>query len=114
MAAPITVTLVEDGQVYTLRDLCALHKAKFPTIRARWRRMGCPELVPLAMVTDGPRQAARRGGYIIGKHGRPKLVVNSKAKDEDPYCRVLSFDGRNFKEEFKGANLYINVISLPP
>ena len=76
MAAPITVTLVEDGQVYTLRDLCALHKAKFPTIRARWRRMGCPELVPLALITDGPRQAANRGGYIIGKHGRPKLVVH--------------------------------------
>ena len=76
MAAPITITLVEDGRVYTLRDLCEQHKAKFPTVRARWRRMGCPDLVPLAMITDGPRHASRLGGYIVGKHGRPKLVVH--------------------------------------
>ena len=50
----------------------------------------------------------------LDRTGRPKLVINSKAESEDPYARILSFDGKNFKEEYRALGLYINVVNLPP
>ncbi len=50
----------------------------------------------------------------LNNSGRPKLVVNSKAEKEDPYVRIFSFDGKRFKEEFRGVALYANVVYLPP
>lgn len=46
--------------------------------------------------------------------GRHKLVINAKNEDEDLIARIYSFDGKNFKEELRALNHYLNVVKLPP
>ncbi len=78
-------------------------------------RFETDRLVPLAQF-DMP--VAQYGLSIrsidLHRTGRPVLVINSKAEKEDPYVRILSFDGKKLKEEFRGVGLYANVVYLPP
>ena len=51
MSAAAKVTLIEDGKQYELRELCRLHGANINRVRARWRKLGYPEVVGLDMLT---------------------------------------------------------------
>ena len=51
MSAAAVVTLIEDGTQYELRELCRLHGANINRVRARWRKLGYPEVVGLDMLT---------------------------------------------------------------
>ena len=44
----------------------------------------------------------------------PKLVVTAMDSDDTPVSRILSFDGKAFKEEAKTTQFFLNVVLLPP
>lgn len=46
--------------------------------------------------------------------GRAKLILNAKDDHEEFYCRVLSFDGKSFREEAKTMAIFLNVVNFPP
>ena len=45
---------------------------------------------------------------------KPKLVVSAHDTGDSPVSRILSFDGKNFKEEAKTLQFFLNVVKLPP
>lgn len=45
---------------------------------------------------------------------RPKLVVTAHDASDTPVSRILSFDGKNFTEEAKTTQFFLNVVKLPP
>lgn len=72
-------------------------------------------LTPLGSVQlPSAQQALSIRSMDIDGSGRHKLIVNAKNEDEDLIARVYSFDGKNFKEELRALNHYLNVVKLPP
>jgi hypothetical protein len=50
----------------------------------------------------------------LNMDGGVKLIVNSKDEDENLHCRILSFDGKTFKEYAKTPSIYLDVVKMPP
>ena len=46
--------------------------------------------------------------------GRPWLIVNMVDSKGSPVAVILTFDGKNFKEEMKNIRYFLNVVKLPP
>jgi hypothetical protein len=46
--------------------------------------------------------------------GRSSLILNAKDSEEDFVARVLTFDGRDFKEAARSLGVYLNVVKTPP
>lgn len=73
------------------------------------------QLTPIG-VLDLPasRSALSLRAVRLDGSRQTSLIVNTKDGKEDLFAYVLSFDGKNFKEEARGLSLYLNVVNFPP
>ena len=76
MSAAAVVTLIEDGTQYELRELCRLHGANINRVRARWRKLGYPEVVGLDMLTAPVQMLRRPCPECVPSYGRQAIVVD--------------------------------------